>query len=353
MSATGSRPAEHRSRRGTTVDVAVAAFCAVMLVEMLDSPGEETIPYHLLFLCVTIAYGFRVWPLLPTMAILAGITLTTGWVMYSHYQDGQIDEPELAEVVLMPALVGAMVWHARRRAAAQWEVQRMADERTQLVERLRDFFRDASHAIRTPVTIARGHIELLRDGVSDVDSREDLEVALRQLDRMSRLSERLLALAKLDSGIPLNPRPVDVQEFVEELGQNWSAAAERRWVVQCVGDSRLLVDPDVLGIALDALIENAVHHTVPGQRIELHSRLTRAVWEISVIDDGPGVAPSELDLIFRRFWHRKPPNGPMGSGLGLAMVAATAKACGGVARVTNVPGRGARFDIELPVPAEG
>lgn len=322
-----------------------------MLVEMIVNPGEETIPYHLLFLCVTITYGFRVWPLLPTMAVLVAISVSTGWVMYSHYLDAAIDEPELAEVVLMPALVAAMVWHARRRAAAQWEVQRMADERTLMVERLRDFFRDASHAIRTPVTIARGHMELVREVIPYAESREDVEVALRQLARMSRLSERLLALAKLDSGIPLNPRLVDAREFLEELGHNWTAAVDREWVVRCLGDAKLLVDPDVLGLAVDALVENAVHHTRTGDGIELQSRVGRARWEISVIDDGPGVRPDDLDLIFRRFWHSKPPNGPMGSGLGLPMVAATAKACGGVARVANVPGRGARFDIELPIPA--
>lgn len=352
MLAISSRPADRRpARAGIVVDVAVALFCAVMLLAMMANPGEETIPYHLLFLCVTIAYGFRVWPLRPTMVVLSAITLATGWVMFSHYRDGAIDEPELSEIGLMPALVAAMVWHARRRAAAQWEVQRMADERTLLVERLRDFFRDASHAIRTPVTIARGHMELVQDAVTDAETREDVEVALRQLARMSRLSERLLALAKLDSGIPLNPRVVDVREFVEELGHSWTTAVDRRWLVECNGESSLLVDPDVLGLAVDALIENAVHHTRPGEGVELRSRISRAGWEITVIDDGPGVVPADLDLVFERFWHTKPPNGPMGSGLGLAMVAATAKACGGVARVANVPGRGARFDIELPVPA--
>jgi signal transduction histidine kinase len=349
MSATSSRSSSGRFSRNAAIDLAVFTFCVAMLVAMATSPGEETIPYHLLFLCVTIVYGFRVWPLLPTLAILVIITVATGWVMVTHYLHGSIDRQELAEVVLMPMLVGAMVWHARRRADAQWQVQRMADERTTLLERLRDFFRDTSHAIRTPVTIARGHMELVSAAVALPDTREDVEVALRQLTRMSRLSDRLLTLAQLDSGLALAPRPVALRAFVEELGRNWAAASERRWRMECWGDGCLLLDPEMVALALDALVENAVHHTYDGDRIDLIARLERDRLTFSVVDDGPGIAPAAMDHIFERFWHTEPPNGPMGSGLGLAMVAATAKACGGLTRARNVPGRGARFDIELAV----
>src|SRR6476619_7423670 len=111
MWATSSRSSRRGLSRNAAIDVAVFAFCVAMLLAMATSPGEETIPYHLLFLCVTIVYGFRVWPLLPTLAILLIITVVTGWVMVTHYVNGSIDRQELAEVVLMPMLVAAMVWH--------------------------------------------------------------------------------------------------------------------------------------------------------------------------------------------------------------------------------------------------
>src|SRR5262245_42537136 len=97
MSGMGSRSSNARLSRNAAIDRSVLAFCVAMLVAMATSPGEETIPYHLLFLCVTIVYGFRVWPLVPTLVILVLITVSTGWVMVTHYLYGGIDQQELAE----------------------------------------------------------------------------------------------------------------------------------------------------------------------------------------------------------------------------------------------------------------
>ena len=173
-----------------------------MVLLMVMRPGLETVPYHLLFLMLTIVYGFRVWPVLPTAVVIALVTLVTGGILYLHYRQGHIDRPELTEVVLMPALLLAMVWHARRRMAAQRALQQMTERQQAMIEREHDFFRDTAHAIRTPVTIARGHLELSEPAISSPQAREDVQVALRQLERMSVLSNRLLAIAQLDAGTP-------------------------------------------------------------------------------------------------------------------------------------------------------
>jgi signal transduction histidine kinase len=360
MSATSFRAADLEERQaaksrpalplsgGKLIDLALLALSLTMLYLMWVEAGEETIPYHILFLSLTVVYGFRVWPMWPTLGVIVLTTLSTGWIMFRHYQLGAIDEPELAEIFLMPALVVAMVWHARRRDAAQRQMLVMADERRATFEREREFFRDTSHAIRTPVTIARGHLELASQEIVVPSARNDVRVALRQLDRMSLLSNRLLALAQLDAGFALRPEPIRIRAWIAELCANWSGSADREWVVDCPFEAVVRADPEWLALAVDAVVENAVRFTQDGGRIELAALVTLDECRIRVTDDGPGIAVEDLPHVFERFWHRSTPNGQMGSGLGLPMTLATMRASGGTARAWNDRGGGAVFELALP-----
>jgi signal transduction histidine kinase len=326
----------------------LAAFAVVMLAAMIAMPGEETIPYHLMFLSITLVYGFRVWPMRPTVLVVAAITASTGAVLYMHYLDHRIDGPELSEVPLMPLLLLAMMWHARRRAAAQRQVEQMAEERHRSLEREREFLRDASHAIRTPVTIARGHVELMQTSLDDPTAYEDSEVVLRQLDRMHALSSRLLALARLDSAQDLRLAPVDLDAFVAQTAANWTGSADRDWVV-VTGGGRVGADREWLELAVDAIVENAVHFTEPGDRVELSCwREQNGMSTIAITDSGAGIPAAHLPHVFERFWHRRPPGGMPGSGLGLAMAMAAANAMGGSLTVSSTLGRGTRFMLSLP-----
>jgi signal transduction histidine kinase len=368
MLATESRPSEavppadggavqrrwRTARTGTVIDLLLAVFAIGMLVAMVALPGEETIPYHVMFLAVTLVYGFRVWPMAPTAYVIGAITVVTGVIFYLHYQQGRIDAPELSEVPLMPMLLLAMVWHARRRAEAQLQVEEMAEERQRRLQREREFLRDASHAIRTPVTIARGHVELIQSSLTDPLSYDDSDVVLRQLDRMDALSTRLLALARLDSGGVLNRASLDLDSFVEQIGSNWTGTAERVWVVDRrephqAGHVRVNADREWLELAVDALVENAVHFTDPRDRIELSCRRDGRFGTIRVADSGAGIAPEDLPHVFERFWHRRPPDGMPGSGLGLAMASAAANAMGGSLVVRSELGEGASFELSLPL----
>lgn len=335
--------------RGAVVDGVLFAFCLTMLGLMVVYQGNETIPYHFLFLAVTIVYGFRVWPLLPTFVVILAVTATTGWIMVQHVHIGVIDTSELAEVPLMPALLLAMVWHARRREEAQARERKMADERAASVEREREFFRDTSHAIRTPVTIARGHLELLEPTLEDEVAREDITVALRQLDRMSSLSNRLLALAQLDAGTTLRLTPASLRCLVEEIGRDWSSSADRRWVVKPPAvDVTVGLDQEWFALAVDAVVENAVHFTGPGEEIEVVGRPGPGWCTITIADRGPGLTDADLPRIFERFWHRRSAGGEMGSGLGLPMALAIVRAHGGRLAASNRPDGGASFEIALP-----
>jgi signal transduction histidine kinase len=353
VSAGSDRLAQLRQglRDNRLTDVLLAIFAVAMLLAMNSMVEREVVPYHLLFLGLTLVYGFRVWPLGPTLVITAAITLVTGWILVAHALADGSNRAEWAEIPLMPLLFLAMVWHARRRVAAQRELERMAEQRRAALIREREFFRDASHAIRTPVTIARGHLELLESAVTDGTSREDLAIALRQLDRMSALSNRLLALARLDAGNAVRRQWLDVGPFLAEIVRNWSSSADRVWQIDPPARLSAPIDPEWLELAIDAVIENAVHFTEAGDRIQFSCRSDGGRLVIGIGDSGPGIADEDLPHVFERFWHRRPPAGSMGSGLGLPMAQAVAQAHGGRATARTSPLGGALFEITLPAVA--
>ncbi|TDU83947.1 signal transduction histidine kinase [Kribbella voronezhensis] len=340
--------AARRPRAGLAIDACLGVFVLAMTGLMVALPGHEAAPFHIMFLGVAVVYGFRVWPVVPTAALLVAMTLPSGWLMWTHAEEGFLARAELAEIPLLPMVVGVMVWHAQRRASALRQVEEMAARQLAGLEREREFFRDTSHAIRTPVTIARGHLELAAISGLTAGAKAGIAVALNQLERMSALSNRLLALARPDSGVGLRRRPTDLSELVEELGTNWSASADRRWQVRNHPTGLVTVDPEWITLAIDALIENAVHFTSDGDTITLGCRLLDRTCVVTVEDSGPGIEAEDLDRIFDRFWHRMPPHGPMGSGLGLPMARATATAHGGSLTAANRPLGGAVFELTLP-----
>jgi signal transduction histidine kinase len=335
-------------RTGLLIDVGLAVFVVAMMGLILALPGHEAAPFHIMFVALALAYGYRVWPVVPTMAVIVAITVPSGWLMFTHAAEGALAQTELAEIPLMPCVLLVMVWHAQRRAAALRQVEEMARRQLAGVQREREFFRDASHAIRTPVTIARGHLELAATTDLPAEVHSDLDVALQQLERMSALSNRLLALARLDSGAALKRQPTDLGELVERLGQNWSNSTDRNWTVRTEQTGVLAVDPEWIALAVDALLENAVHFTSYDTPIALTCEVTDTTCRVSVADSGPGIDDEDLPHIFDRFWHRMPPHGPMGSGLGLPMARATAAAHGGSIAAHNGPNGGAVFELVLP-----
>ncbi len=258
-----------------------------------------------------------------------------------------IEWVEAAVIPLVLAIFLGLVWHGRRRQAALSEVQGLVQVRASLLERQERFLHDASHELRTPVTIARGHLELLRRERPDTP---ELEVALDELGRMERIVERLLLLAKSEQqGFAF--QEIDLEAFLSDLFMRWSEVAPRAWRLDVDLSGRLLVDPEALRNALDALLENAVKYTDPGDAIELaaHTDGTGGV-VIEVSDSGLGVPSDALPRIFDR-WARA--DGARtrqrgGAGLGLAIVAAVARAHGGRCSVKALP-RGTAFRLHLPV----
>jgi two-component system, OmpR family, sensor kinase len=259
---------------------------------------------------------------------------------------------EWAEALAIPfvvAIFAGLVWLGRRRHAALREVQGLAEMRASLLERQERFLHDASHELRTPITIARGHLELLHREQPDAP---ELEVALDELGRMERIVERLLLLAKSEQqGFAFEE--IDLEAFLSDLFIRWSEVAPRTWRLDVDLAGRLRADPEALRNALDALLENAVKYTDPGDSVELaaHADGTGGV-VIEVADSGSGVPPEALPRIFDR-WSRADSARSRergGAGLGLAIVAAVARAHGGRCSVRSLT-RGMAFRLHLPVRA--
>ena len=325
--------------RKYTVEVVWAVFAAANLVAMVVFPSWETIPFHFVWISLTLVYGFRVWNRWPTTLILGSVVVTTGASILTDAFDGIQLWGELFEVPLMAAMFLAMVWHAQRRAAAVSEAEA-------LVAQQERFLHDASHELRTPVTIARGHLELLeRHG----GGSPELSVALDELARIERIVTRLLLLAKAGQPNFLAVSDVDVETFVEDVFVRWAEVAPRRWLLGPVTPGRIDADEEALRTALDALLENAVKYTEPHETIELRALASGEELVIEVADGGCGIPPEALDRIFDRFGRADDARARTtgGVGLGLSMVAAIASAHGGTC-VVLPRDRGSLFALQIP-----
>jgi signal transduction histidine kinase len=322
-------------------------FAVANFVAMELWPGWETIPFHLVWISITLLYGFRVWRLRPMFLTLGAVALITGVMISRDAFSGDQLWGELFEVPLMSAMFLAMVWHARRRQDALAIVERQASDRASLLERQERFLHDASHELRTPVTIARGHLEVHRR--TNGNAAPEIDVALDELQRIELILDRLLLLAKADQPDFVVSQRIDLEPYLEDVFMRWSEVAPRLWKLGSLAPGMLTVDQEGLRAALDALLENAVKYTEHGDMIQLSSRASGSDVVIEVEDGGEGIPPDALGQIFDRFARadaaRTRAQG--GVGLGLAIVDAIAKAHGGRCTVESGPD-GATFSLRLP-----
>jgi signal transduction histidine kinase len=341
-------------------DIAWAAFAGANLVAMRLLPAWQTVPFLAIWVSLTVIYGFRLWRLQPTILTLAAVTLATGGIIGVQVLKGQQDADYLAEVPLIALMFLVMVWHGRRRLAATQErltameqVQRISQENLRLLEQQRQFLQDASHELGTPITVALGHAELIEQAVTDQDVAADARVVTGELARLRRLTTRLLLLASAGSPGFLRVAPVATDHLVLDALERWGHVP-RHWRLGEVAEATVAGDADRLVVALDALLENAVAHTEPGDPIEVSVRLDAGQVVIAVTDSGCGIPPADLDRIFGRFARAEPyrSRDAGGFGLGLPIVQVIAEAHHGSVRVHSASGHGSTFEMVIPAAAQ-
>jgi two-component system, OmpR family, sensor kinase len=234
------------------------------------------------------------------------------------------------------------------------EIAELARTFNAMVDRLEDAFAtqrafvdDAGHELRTPITIVRGHLELLGDDPDE--RREAVALVTDELDRMSRIVDDLLLLAKLEHPEFLHPQPVEVEPFTLELFARAQRLDDRRWRLAEAGSGTVVADEQRLTQAVMNLARNAIEHTEQDATITLGSAAVNGEVRFWVADTGPGIAPHEQATIFERFARggdRR--RRSEGAGLGLAIVRSVAEAHGGRVELDSRPGTGARFTISIP-----
>jgi signal transduction histidine kinase len=233
------------------------------------------------------------------------------------------------------------------------EVADLAKTFNEMLDRLdeafrlqREFLDDASHELRTPITVIQGHLDLLEEDPEE--RRRTLELVSDELDRMSRLVHDLLLLSRSKRPDFLNLETVDVATLTAEIHSKAEALGPQQWEVEKTGRGRVVADRQRLTQAIMQLAENAVRHTPDGEPIWIGSTVQDGRAAFWVKDSGPGIKPQHRDRVFERFGRGPGMRRLEGSGLGLTIVAAIAKAHGGNVELNTEPGRGATFTVLIP-----
>jgi signal transduction histidine kinase len=221
----------------------------------------------------------------------------------------------------------------------------------------RDFVANVSHELKTPLTSIQGFAQAIMDGtVEDQAGREHAaSVIYEEADRLRRLAEDLLELARFDSGqLVLARERVNLRILLESLAERLSvraAEAEIGLRVESAIASTIIGDGDRLAQVFTNLVDNAIKHSQPGGRVRLWCEQSPGWVSIHVDDHGEGIPPDELSRIFERFYQldKARASAGQGAGLGLAIAREIVSSHGGRLTAQSELGQGSRFTVQLPV----
>jgi two-component system, OmpR family, sensor kinase len=279
------------------------------------------------------------------LAILAGLTIATLIARPVRRMAGLAAAVDTGDLSLRAGEIGAR----GELGILAGAFDRMLARLERAFARQRDFVSDASHELRTPLAVLRAQVEVLDRETDDPHHHEATTTLLRRLDEMDRLITDMLTLAGAESGRLVEPRPIDLDDYFEDLRRDLPLFGDRDFHVEPI-DGVLDADADRLTQVLRNLVRNAVVHTGPGDRITVAASTHDGHLELAIADTGPGIAPEHLDHIFERFYRaegsRSRDSG--GSGLGLAIARAIVEAHGGRIWAESEVGTGTTMHVELP-----
>ncbi|GAA1463910.1 ATP-binding protein [Nocardiopsis exhalans] len=240
------------------------------------------------------------------------------------------------------------------------DIAALAEQFNSMLDRLegafteqRRFVDDAGHELRTPITIVRGQLELMGDDPGE--RREVVRLVTDELDRMGRIVEDLLLLAKAQQPDFVRPEPVSLAELTSDIDAKVRQLGDRDWRLEGLAEETVRLDPQRVTQAMVQLAANAVRHTAPGSTLRTGSRVSGAEVRLWVSDQGPGIPAEEHGRVFERFSRGgRTARGDRGAGLGLAIVRAIAEAHHGRVDLRSAPGAGSTFTLVLPLsPVDG
>jgi signal transduction histidine kinase len=215
----------------------------------------------------------------------------------------------------------------------------------------RRFVADASHELRTPLTTIRGNVGLLlkRGDITADDRVAALNDIAGESERMSRMVQDLLTLARADAGYHLDKAPIDLLPIIQEVTRQAQTLQPLRRIELLDGvPMPIQGNADALKQLLWILIDNAFKHTQDSGRIQLRLDNGQQAARLMVLDDGAGIPKEDLERVFERFYQSDASRAGEGTGLGLAIARWIAQEHGGRISASNNPQGGAAFTVVLP-----
>lgn len=292
--------------------------------------------------------------------LLTGVLTTVAAVVLALWLSGQLTAPVRDLMAGVKQLAGGH-WSEPVKVRSQNEFadltrafNAMAEQITRQQQQQRQMIADIAHDLRTPLSVIALEVEGIKAGLQTPE--EATHSLQEEIDWLQHLVDELHTLSLMDTGqIVLNLGAMALTPYLCDMCAQWQAMAAKQ-------DKTLVCDvpPNLPTVQLDPfrmrqvfsnLLNNALQHTPTGTRIVLSARSNGDQVEITVSDNGPGIAPDDLPHIFDRFYRadRARGHGGHGSGLGLSIANQLAHLHGGTLSVDSAPGAGAAFHLRLPL----
>jgi two-component system heavy metal sensor histidine kinase CusS len=240
------------------------------------------------------------------------------------------------------------------------ELQPLAIAFDQMLKRLDDSFTrlsqfsaDLAHELRTPIAnmLGEAQVALTRDRTA-VEYRETVESTVAECERLSRIVDSLLFVARVDAARePIARKRFDARAAVEKIAEFYQTAADDHHVtITCSGTGQIYADPDLFERAVGNLLDNALRFTAEHGSIAVAVSEHDSNFEVTVHDSGSGISPEHLPHVFDRFYRAESSRSSDGAGLGLALVKSIVELHGGSATIESDPSRGTIVKLKFPDP---
>ena len=302
------------------------------------------------------ATGDLIW-LMGTIVLLATVATIFGAGWLSRSAMRPVNEITAQARAVAPGTLGQRITahaHVQEFAALVDVLNAMLDRLDRGVEAQRRLIADAGHDLRTPLTTMQGEIEVALRGDRTPESyRRVLHSVLDDVDQLRAISDALLVLARLDTGLDMHPEPVALTDLVAEAADRWRPRMGDHAIAVAppAASVTVVADASLLRLALDQLLDNIARHTPDGTTATIRIARGNGAATLTVEDDGPGEAPELLPHLFDRFFRadQARTRGTARAGLGLTVVEAVARAHGGAARAEGAQPHGLRITLSFPV----
>ncbi|AQP45797.1 sensor histidine kinase [Tessaracoccus flavus] len=291
---------------------------------------------------------------MTSYAVVALITIVVV-VLLAWFAVGRLLKPieqlrEAAESIDERDLTSRVPVHGRDDLTAlSVTINHMLDRVQRSVESQRRLLDDVGHELRTPITVVRGHMELI-DPADPADVVQTRDLVIDEVDRMSVLVNDLLMLAKAGESDFVTPQWFDLATLTDQTFEKARTLGNRRWRLERVASAEAWFDPGRITQAWLQLAANAVKYSDEGTAITLGSALHRGEVFLWVKDEGIGIAPDQLETVRERFGRtREGASHAQGAGLGLSIVESIVRSHGGRLDIESREGEGSTFIIVFPL----